>query len=161
MVKVVRLPDARWGDYRELRLEALQNDPLAFGSSYEEEVNLSEDEWERRIRNVLFATDRGVLVGMISCVFNSRMKTKHIASIYGFYVKPGNRGKGIGERLLGAALSEARKKLIVKVQLSVNPLMVPAVKLYERAGFQVIGTARQELRIGGKFYDMLLMEKIC
>ncbi len=160
MVKVVRLSDDSWGDYRELRLEALKNDPLAFGSSYEEEVNLSEDEWKRRIRNVLFAVERDIPVGMISCVFNTRIKTRHLAAIYGFYVKPGNRGKGIGERLLGAALSEAKKKRVVKIQLSVNPLMVPAVKLYERAGFRALVTARRELRIGGKFYDLLMMEKM-
>ncbi len=160
MVKVVRLPDDRWGDYRELRLEALQDDPLAFGSSYEEEVSLQEDEWRMRIRNVLFAMEGDAAVGMISIVFNTKTKTKHVASIHGFYVKPGHRGRSIGERLLDAALSEAKKRRLVKIQLSVNPVMGPAVKLYKKAGFRAIGTAGRELKIGGKFYDLMLMEEV-
>ncbi len=55
MIEVKNLPPDRWKECRDLRLEALQNDPLAFESSYEEEKTITQDEWKRRIKNELFA----------------------------------------------------------------------------------------------------------
>jgi hypothetical protein len=45
------------GAYRELRLQALQESPTAFGSSYEQEVCLSLTEFAARIGSI----DREVL----------------------------------------------------------------------------------------------------
>jgi hypothetical protein len=38
-----------WREYKRIRLESLQKEPLAFGSSYVEEELLSDDEWQRNI----------------------------------------------------------------------------------------------------------------
>ena len=51
MIEVKKVPRDRWKDYRNLRLKALRSDPLAFGSPYEEEKDLAEYEWKRRINN--------------------------------------------------------------------------------------------------------------
>ena len=81
---VVKKIDAdRWMEYRDLRLESLKSDPAAFGSSYEEEKDMTEDEWKRRINNALFALSKDRLIGMIVVVFNDRIKTKHVADIFG------------------------------------------------------------------------------
>ena len=45
------------------------------------------------------------------------------------------------------------------MQLSVNPEMRAAVALYRGAGFEVGGKAKRELKVGRRYYDMLLMEK--
>ncbi len=37
MIEITRLAEDRWQEYRYLRLEALKVDPLAFGSSFDEE----------------------------------------------------------------------------------------------------------------------------
>ncbi len=89
---------------RDLRLEALKSDPSAFGSSFEEEVTLTEGEWKRRIRNTLFAVSDDKLIGMIVCLFNERPKTKHIAEIVGVYVTASYRGQGVSTRMLERAL---------------------------------------------------------
>lgn len=65
MIEIKKLPPSRWKDFRDLRLEALQTDPLAFASSYEEEKNLTQDEWKRRINNSLFALSSDKPIGMI------------------------------------------------------------------------------------------------
>ncbi len=44
MIVTKSLSPERWKEYADLRLEALKNDPLAFGSSYEEELQLREEE---------------------------------------------------------------------------------------------------------------------
>ena len=160
MAKIAKLPERRWRDARKLRLEALKTDPAAFGSSYEEEKVLLADEWRRRMKNTLFALAEGKPVGMITRAFSGRAKTRHVAAVYGFYVTPKSRGMGVGKLLLDAALRDIRDdKKIVKVQLSVNPEFRAALALYRRAGFEVTGRARNELRVGGEYFDLLNMEK--
>ena len=161
MLEIRKLPADRWRDYRDLRLEALKSDPPAFGSSPEEEEGIAEDEWRRRTQDTLFALWDDRPVGMIILAFNDRPKTKHIASIYGVYVCIDHRGDGVGTRLLEDALLLVRKKKgIVKVKLAVNPQQRAAVKLYERAGFVVAGRTRKELKVGRRFFDTLIMEKL-
>ena len=160
MIRVVKLPGSRWQEARELRLEALRAEPGAFGSSYEEEVDRSEEEWRKRMKNTLYAVEGRRPVGMISRVFNDRAKTKHIAAIYGFYVTPGQRGRGAGRLLMERALGDVQKRRgVIKVQLSVNPKFRPALGLYRRFGFEVTGKARKELKVGREYFDMLYMEK--
>lgn len=160
MIKITKLAADRWNEYRDLRLEALASDPLAFGSSLEEEERLTEDDWKRRIQNALFALFNERPVGMIVYIFNDRPKTKHVADIFGVYVSADYRGKGIGTKLLERALSLIRKnKEVVKVKLAVNPEQLSAVKLYKSAGFVVVGRMKKELKVGRRFFDELLMEK--
>ena len=49
MIEIKQLPPERWQDYQKLRLEALKADPIAFGSSYEEEISRPEEFWRNRI----------------------------------------------------------------------------------------------------------------
>ena len=160
MTRVARLPARRWREARMLRLEALKTDPAAFGSSYEEEVDRPEDEWVSRMKNTLFALSGEKPVGMISRVFNDRIKTAHVAAIYGFYVTPKSRGRGIGKLLFARALQDIQgNRKIIKVQLSVNPKFRAALGIYRSFGFEAAGTAKNELRVGSRYYDMLNMEK--
>jgi RimJ/RimL family protein N-acetyltransferase len=159
MIKVTKLPESRWEDYRRLRLRALKTDSAAYGSSYTEEAGLPPDVWRSRIGNCLFAMSEGEPVGMIGVLLGDRAKTKHIAHIVGVYVAPEHRGRGVGRALLEAALSKMRSKnRIIKVELSVNPDFLPALTLYKKAGFKETGTAFKELRVRGRFYDLLNME---
>ncbi|MGA2663484.1 MAG: GNAT family N-acetyltransferase [Nitrososphaerales archaeon] len=161
MLEIQRLPVERWREYRELRLEALRNDPTAFGSSPEEEERLGEEEWRRRIGNALFALMDGEPVGTVAVVFNDRSKTRHVADVFGVYVRPDRRGHGVGARLLEGALRLASEREgVVKVKLAVNPDQRAALGLYERAGFVVAGRLSKELKVGSAFYDELVMEKM-
>lgn len=160
-VEIRRLPPDRWEDYRRLRLEALERDPRAFGSSSEDEARFSEEEWRKRILNTLFATSGERLVGMLACIFNEEVKTRHVAYIAGFYVTRKYRGKGVGKLLLEEGLAVASKrKGTVKVKLAVNPEQEAAVRLYRSVGFVVTGRTKKELKVDGIFCDMLFMEKM-
>ncbi len=160
MIEVGRLQPERWEEYRALRMEALQSDPTAFGSSVEDEVPLSEAEWERRAENTLFAFSDGKPVGMIAVVTSTRQKTKHVADIFGVYVRSSERRKGIGKILLESALKEiAKNPDVEKIKLTVNPEQRAALELYRKAGFREVGRLRRELKVGGRYYDELMMEK--
>ena len=159
-VKVQRLPPGRWRGYRALRLEALKTNPEAFGSSYEEEVRYPEERWRERAASVLCAVSSGVPIGMISYVVSERAKTRHVATIYGVYVTPKHRGKGVGKLLVSSALAAFHGQGgVIKVKLDVNPEMRAAVALYKGAGFRVSGREEKELKVGGRYQDLLLMEK--
>ena len=94
MIEFRKLPPERWKDLRDIRLEALQSDPLAFASSYEEEKLLKPKEWKKRVENTLFALSNDSPVGMIVYIFSDKIKTNHIANIYGVYVKKEYRSQG-------------------------------------------------------------------
>ncbi len=158
--EVKKLSSDRWKDYRDLRLEALKSDPTAFGSSYEEEKSLSEEEWRKRIQNALFAMSNDEPIGMIVFIFGNKIKTKHTANIFGVYVSDNYRGEGVGKKLLESVLLLIQEnKDIAKVKLTVNPEQKVAVKLYEKYGFELVGRSKKELKVNDKFYDELIMEK--
>ena len=160
MIEIKKLPPGRWKDFQDLRLEALQNDPLAFGSSYEEEKNLTQDEWKRRIKNSLFAVSNDKPIGMIVYIINDKIKTRHVADIFGIYVKKEYRGQDIGTKLIESALKIIQKNgAVSKIKLTVNPEQKAAVKLYEKCGFQLAGRLKKELKVEDKFYDEIIMER--
>lgn len=160
MVEIKKLAASRWKDYKRLRLESLKLSPLAFGSAYEEEAGLGEKEWKKHMKEVRFAMDGGVPVGMITCSFNRKVKFGHIAEIFGFYVRAGYRGKGVGAALLDHALQLARSNRgVVKVRLYVNSRQRAAYRLYEKSGFVMVAKFDREMKVGMRYYAMLAMEK--
>ena len=160
MIKIKKLSADRWKDYRDLRLEALKSDPIAFGKSYEEEITLSKKEWEKRIKNALFALLNDKPIGMIVYIIDNQQKTKHVANIFGTYVKKEYRGQDIGKKLIESAILLIKKnKNVIKIKIAVNPEQKAALKLYKKYGFKPIGLLKKELCINGKFYDELIMEQ--
>ncbi len=165
---IIELPKTRWREARALRLQALQTDPSAFASSYADELAFADEVWlaradsaERRAGNMtLFAELDGELVGMAGASWSQRKKIRHVAQGYGVYVLPAQRGKGIGGVLMQSLLDElARLPQIKKISLQVNCESAAAVALYEKLGFATVGIARGELFVGGRYYDLLYMER--
>ena len=109
----------------------------------------------------LFALFEDKPVGCLTLVFNPHLKMQHIADIYGVFVLPEYRSQGIGSRLLASALSViAENGGVCKVQLAVNSQQQPAISLYQKHGFVIVGTACKALFYEGKYYDELYMEKL-
>lgn len=167
-ISIISLHPTRWQEFKQLRLEALQQDASAFGSSFDEEIIYTGDVWEKRISTsfnqegfmMFCAESEGKLVGMMGSGWSQRINTKHIATIYSVYVTASMRGKGVGSQLLEAILSNlATIPNIEKVNLTVTLDQSSAIALYEKFGFRRIGIAQKELKIGGQYYDIVHMEK--
>ena len=159
LISITSLPEERWKECRDLRLQALQKDPIAFSSSYEEEKDLSEHEWRQRIKNALFAIINDTPVGMVVMIVESLSDNEDIASIYGLYVNSACRGKGIGNQLLTEAMISLKKlETLKKIKLSVNCEQKHAITLYEKLHFQVVGTLKKKILYQGNYYDELMME---
>jgi RimJ/RimL family protein N-acetyltransferase len=160
MITISRLNADRWQDYRELRLEALKNEPVAFSSSYEEEQPIAETVWRTRIENALFAIENNKLVGMAGFIRYNHLKTNHVSEIFGVYVRPEYRNRGIGKQLITAIIEEIKNtKGISKIRIGVNPTQKAAEHIYKKFGFKKVGLLKNDMRVNGKFYDELWMEK--
>jgi ribosomal protein S18 acetylase RimI-like enzyme len=62
--------------------------------------------------------------------------------IYGFVIDEAQRGGRLGTRMLAAVLARLRDRGVREVGLEVNPENTPAVRLYERFGFETVTTYR-------------------
>ena len=67
-----------------------------------------------------------------------------------FYVQPRHHGKGIGKRLLSAALSHCRGADVGSVWLTTNAENDPAIEFYLATGFEQVGET--EFRIDDQGY---------
>jgi RimJ/RimL family protein N-acetyltransferase len=149
--------------FRALRLAALAECPTAFSSSYEEECDIPLAETAQRLapdhnRAIFGAFDGPGLVATVGLQRESRRKRAHKAIIWGVYVAPSFRGRGLGRKLLERALTHARSMPdLMQVTLGVNTANKAAIALYESVGFQRFGLERGFLRVDGVLYDELHM----
>jgi ribosomal protein S18 acetylase RimI-like enzyme len=160
MAEIVELPPERWKNLRRLRLEALKTESRAYESAYEEEKDLAREIWEVRTSRILFALVDNIPIGLIRYDFETHCKTVHIANIYSLYVVKEYPNQGVANQLITSVLEKIQEnKAIRKVKLTVNPVQEYAVRLYQRHGFNVVGTYNDEIRIDDRYYDELIMEK--
>ena len=149
--------------FQDLRLRGLIEYPPAFASSYEEENGLSLDEIGERLslqagRVVLGAFEEAQLVGILGLMREHHSKLAHKAFLWGMYVAPEWRNRGIGRELMGAALRRARMMPGVRqVYLGVNAVNLPALNLYEAMGFEEFGREPGFMLLDGKLYDEIHM----
>lgn len=63
--------------------------------------------------------------------------TPEFHALIGFlYVDPGHRGKGVNKRILDHLFAWARQNDLPEIHLTVYPDNVPAIRAYQKTGFQ-------------------------
>lgn len=146
--------------YWQLRLEALQTEPWAFGEAAEEHEARSVRETANRFRNpptcsfTLGAFEDGKLVGIATFVRKMGLKEKHKGHIYGVYVTAAHRGSGVGKSLITALLSKAKKDpSLEQILLAVATCQKAASQLYRNLGFEVYGTEPRALKVASEYID--------
>lgn len=164
-MEIYKLTPGDWEKFKEIRLDALKNGSEAFGSSFEEKVGKSDEEWRKTLEkptNYIYAAAEGEnICGMVAAYQEEGEKVSHIAYIWGVYVKKEYRGKGISQQVMQSLLNELKTTgKIEKINLNVSTKQLPAIKLYESLGFQIAGTLHKEMKINGKFIDEYIMEKL-
>ncbi len=97
------------------------------------EEEFSDHPGERRFVGL----DGGEVVGTLRLTESGRR-----TMIYGFVIDQRLRGTRLGTRMLGAVMARLRAGGVPEVGLEVNPENAPAVRLYERFGFETVTTYR-------------------
>ena len=162
LVRVLGPPDA--AAFRAQRIRALREHPDAFGRAPEEVDSV--EVWTERLRGyglsdldfLLGAFDTDSLVGAVGCHRDHGAKQRHIAYVWGMYVAPEQRGRGLGRRLLLAALERIRTwPDVEQVWLDVTIGNAAARALYASCGFRSIAVKPRVLKVGDHYHDEELM----
>lgn len=157
-IRILKESDARL--YQEVRLTALKINPEAFGSTYERELNFTLETVAERLKPtndkfVLGAfNDHQSLVGIVTFVRESNLKTIHKGNIFGMFVAPEARGQGVGKALLLDLINMSRKcDGLEQINLTVVSNNEAAKRLYNSVGFEVYGVERNALKYNDQYFD--------
>ena len=149
---VRRIGAGEWRELRDVRLAALRDAPLAFGSSLERELGFDEATWrERAAANSagewiggFFAEVDGEVCGLAGGIVEGEGR---VVEVVGMWVCPSARGLGAGRALLGAVLCWAREeKGAEEAELWVAEGNGVAIAMYRRCGFRETGEVRAMAR---------------
>jgi len=135
-LSIRRLSPSVADTFRSIRLEALQNDPEAFGSTFEKE-SAQPDQYfiDRVTRNAVFGGFTGEkLLGVAGFYPLEGTKMKHKGVLWGMYVRPEARGTGLAAALVEDLLQYASAQ-VEQVQLTVAAGNPRARRFYQRMGF--------------------------
>lgn len=161
-IRVLNENDA--ATYWQLRLRALKLSPEAFGSTYEKEAAFSLETVKERIKPAAGKFTLGAfgpaseLIGIVTFVRESGVKTAHKGHVYGMFVAPEARNRGIGKALLLELIGRAKQlDGMERIQLAVVSGNDRAQRLYESLGFQSYGVEAQALKYEGIYYNETLM----
>ncbi len=152
--------------FQAVRLHGLLEVPSAFTSSHAEEVDTPLPVIAQRLAPkpdgaVLGAFEGGELIGVLGIQREGQRQVAHKAFIWGMYVLPGHRLKGVGRALVSYALDVATRDLGVRsVNLGVNTKNTAALALYQSIGFRTYGTEIGFLMVNGELHDEHLMSKV-
>ncbi|HSE93305.1 MAG TPA: GNAT family N-acetyltransferase [Methylomirabilota bacterium] len=156
-IRMLSAPDT--DAWLRLRVRALRDHPDAFGRAAEEADTA--EEWRRRFETnengregfLLGAFEVG-LVGAVGCQRARGQRVRHAAMLWGMYVAPEARRRGIGAALLDAAIARARAwPDLDHLTLGVMRHQTPARRLYLSRGFGTTGCHPRALRVGDAYYD--------
>ena len=152
--------DAWW----RIRLRMLKEHPEAFGSSHEEVLARGQEDQRARFllphSFIVGAFDGPALVGVVGCVRHQQSaKVRHKAFIWGVYVAPEARGRGVARQLMEAAIAKARGEWagLRQLHLQVVSSNAPAQRLYRGLGVEVYGVEPAALHVDGRDLDEDLM----
>lgn len=142
----------------ELRREALRDSPWAFAASEESDVGVNAELMRQRIAEpgqvIIGAFDGARLIGIAGMVRNRHGKMAHRAAVWGVYVMPSARGRGVAEAVMRELLRIARTwPGLDSVSLQVSARAEGAKRLYERLGFKQWGVEPAALMLDGVAYD--------
>lgn len=127
----------------------------------------SRADWRRRLAEPqegvynLVAVMNDCVVGMLDVItFPNRPRRRHAGAI-GMCVHEAWQGKGVGAALMNAGLELADKWLnLTRLELEVYVDNEPAIRLYQRFGFEHEGTLRQHALRDGRFVDSYMMARL-
>lgn len=172
----IRLKDGRKACVREARGEDAErmvelNEHVLTETSFHirepDEYPARVDMEARFVRSVAERSDAlyliveldGDLVGMLLFQAERLRRARHVGS-FGMAVLTEYQRQGVGTRLLEGLLDWCREQpRMEKIKLEVFSDNQVAIKLYERHGFVREGVRRREIRVDGRYVDVIMMAR--
>lgn len=125
------------------------------------------EQWRQRIAEPadgtysLVAVSGDRVVGLLGLhTFPNKPRRRHAGTL-GMSVHDDWQGKGVGTALMRACIDLADNWLnLTRLELEVYTDNEPAIRLYERFGFEREGTLRQHAYRAGQYVDSYLMARL-
>jgi RimJ/RimL family protein N-acetyltransferase len=158
-VEVRQLGGADAEAFSALRRLVTADNPVPMGLTLEEELNRPmqgfRDQLSAPAPNAAFGVlVDGQLRACAALAWTSRFPSSlHKALLWGCFVEPGFRGRGLGRQVVSRALDHARQNSVRRVNLTVFLPNQAAVNLYTSFGFQPYGRELEAVCLGGNYHD--------
>ena len=160
-MEVRRVRPDEWQALRDLRLRALAADPDAFGNTYADASQRTDDDWrayaDRPDGAAFVATTPDGFVGMASG--GPAPGHPDAAGLYGMWVAPEARGQGVGSALVDAVEAWAREAGYENIGLGVTTTNLSAIRLYTAKGYADTGD-RMPLRDGTDLLIQIMARRL-
>lgn len=137
-----------------LRREALRNDPASFADSAQEHLKTTVETAKGLLGKshpasnfVVGMFEGGKLVATAGFYQYTHIKERHKGHIWGVYVRPESRGKGIARALMQEIIRRAKGIEGLEQILLVASAHLPARRLYEALGFESYGVEPRSLKL--------------
>ncbi|MCX6118228.1 MAG: GNAT family N-acetyltransferase [Proteobacteria bacterium] len=152
--------------YKLIRASALKNNPDAFGQTLENFLMRDDKTHLAGLTKTaadphsatFVAFDDETPIGMAGLVRQEGPKMRHKAFLWGMFIEPSHRGRGIGSMLVEKIIDAAKESgAIIQVHLTVVSNNIEAIRLYEKFGFQIWGTEPRALKSLNGYSDEIHM----
>ncbi len=127
----------------------------------------STEVWRKRLAEQpedlygLCACVDGEVVGTLGIHLATNLPRRHHVGVLGMAVHDDWHGRGIGTALMRAAIELADRWLnLSRLELNVYTDNTPAIRLYEKFGFEIEGTFRRYAFRNGAFADAYAMARL-
>ncbi|MGH2397557.1 MAG: GNAT family N-acetyltransferase [bacterium] len=152
-------------EFHTLRLVGLESHPEAFATDDEDWRSAPQETIDAMLRQSGSTGDRPIwgafgphLVGVVGLRREPRPSTRHKASLWGLYVDPNHRRKGVGKELLAELLRHAESMSgLEQIRLVVTADNAAAIALFDRFGFRSYGKEERARLVNGRYYDQVYM----
>ena len=148
MTTIRRIRSGEGPALRDVRLRALRTDPDAFAATHDQASSRFDHVWED-LAATASAGDQEIIflvegdeevIGMVGAF--ARDEEPATRQLYGMWVAPEARGSGVGASMVEAVIEWSRAGGADEVKLWVVESNLPAVRLYQKAGFVPTGEAQ-------------------
>lgn len=140
-LRVERVTEETWRDYRAVRQAALIDSPRAFWTTYADAARRSDDDWRAMAAAgpmIWLAWDGDRPVGTVG-LWHAADQPEDEVHLIGMWVAGAARGSSIAHDLVRAAVAQARADGRRRVTLDVARENVRACRFYLRCGFVLTG----------------------
>lgn len=165
----IEIRKARVGDERgiaDIQKEGIERGKFIYLNtnqpySKEQIKNLAKELKSDSKNNLVFIAilDRKI-VGSLRFSNRENSRKSHIVDM-GWLVHPDYQGRGIGTRLLDAAIKYAKSRKFKKIEIEVAEENIASIKLAKKFKFLKEGTRKKALRLDdGKYIDMYIFGRL-